>query len=158
MPVIGFDMGGTSTDVSRFAGEFEHVFETTTAGRKTSSLHFTSHFTLPHFTSLHFTLHHFTSLHFASLHFTSLCITSLHISLHFTLHHFISSLHFSFLLSSHLISLHLSLLLSICCISRSHNPESSARHQHRGGRRRIATVFQEQDFCGGTGERGGTSR
>ena len=32
MPVIGFDMGGTSTDVSRFAGEFEHVFETTTAG------------------------------------------------------------------------------------------------------------------------------
>ncbi|GFR70176.1 5-oxoprolinase-like [Elysia marginata] len=32
VPVIGFDMGGTSTDVSRFAGEFEHVFETTTAG------------------------------------------------------------------------------------------------------------------------------
>ena len=31
-PVIGFDMGGTSTDVSRYAGEFEHVFETTTAG------------------------------------------------------------------------------------------------------------------------------
>ncbi|KAL9974393.1 hypothetical protein ACROYT_G011417 [Oculina patagonica] len=31
-PVIGFDMGGTSTDVSRFAGQFEHVFETTTAG------------------------------------------------------------------------------------------------------------------------------
>lgn len=31
-PVIGFDMGGTSTDVSRFAGTFEHVFETTTAG------------------------------------------------------------------------------------------------------------------------------
>jgi len=30
--VIGFDMGGTSTDVSRFAGEFDHVFETTTAG------------------------------------------------------------------------------------------------------------------------------
>jgi 5-oxoprolinase (ATP-hydrolysing) len=25
-------MGGTSTDVSRYAGEFEHVFETTTAG------------------------------------------------------------------------------------------------------------------------------
>jgi len=25
-------MGGTSTDVSRFAGQFEHVFETTTAG------------------------------------------------------------------------------------------------------------------------------
>lgn len=24
-PVIGFDMGGTSTDVSRFAGEYEHV-------------------------------------------------------------------------------------------------------------------------------------
>lgn len=29
---IGFDMGGTSTDVSRFAGAYEHVFETTTAG------------------------------------------------------------------------------------------------------------------------------
>lgn len=31
-PVIGFDMGGTSTDVSRFDGHYEHVFETTTAG------------------------------------------------------------------------------------------------------------------------------
>uniref|UniRef100_A0A5G2QF41 5-oxoprolinase, ATP-hydrolysing n=1 Tax=Sus scrofa TaxID=9823 RepID=A0A5G2QF41_PIG len=31
-PVIGFDMGGTSTDVSRYAGEFEHVFESSTAG------------------------------------------------------------------------------------------------------------------------------
>lgn len=31
-PVIGFDMGGTSTDVSRFDGHLEHVFETTTAG------------------------------------------------------------------------------------------------------------------------------
>ncbi|CAH0057999.1 unnamed protein product [Clonostachys solani] len=31
-PLIGFDMGGTSTDVSRYAGKFEHVFETTTAG------------------------------------------------------------------------------------------------------------------------------
>jgi 5-oxoprolinase (ATP-hydrolysing) len=30
--VIGFDMGGTSTDVSRFDGRFEQVFETTTAG------------------------------------------------------------------------------------------------------------------------------
>eukprot|EP00741_Cyanophora_paradoxa_P015448 tig00020892_g14911.t1 len=30
--VIGFDMGGTSTDVSRFAGRFEHVFDTETAG------------------------------------------------------------------------------------------------------------------------------
>ncbi|CAM9615814.1 unnamed protein product, partial [Sphacelaria rigidula] len=30
--VIGFDMGGTSTDVSRFAGTYEHVFETVTAG------------------------------------------------------------------------------------------------------------------------------
>lgn len=29
---IGFDMGGTSTDVSRYAGHFEHVFETVTAG------------------------------------------------------------------------------------------------------------------------------
>lgn len=31
-PVIGFDMGGTSTDVSRYAGTYDHVFETTTAG------------------------------------------------------------------------------------------------------------------------------
>uniref|UniRef100_A0A6Q2XRM8 5-oxoprolinase, ATP-hydrolysing n=1 Tax=Esox lucius TaxID=8010 RepID=A0A6Q2XRM8_ESOLU len=31
-PVIGFDMGGTSTDVSRYAGQFEHVFEAATAG------------------------------------------------------------------------------------------------------------------------------
>ena len=31
-PIIGFDMGGTSTDVSRFSTEFEHTFETTTAG------------------------------------------------------------------------------------------------------------------------------
>ena len=31
-PVIGFDMGGTSTDVSRYAGEYELVFETTTGG------------------------------------------------------------------------------------------------------------------------------
>ncbi|KAJ3250205.1 hypothetical protein HDU77_006899 [Chytriomyces hyalinus] len=30
--VIGFDMGGTSTDVSRYAGRYDHVFETTTAG------------------------------------------------------------------------------------------------------------------------------
>jgi 5-oxoprolinase (ATP-hydrolysing) len=32
LQVIGFDMGGTSTDVSRYAGEYEHVFESTTAG------------------------------------------------------------------------------------------------------------------------------
>ena len=31
-PLVGFDMGGTSTDVSRFGGTFDHVFETTTAG------------------------------------------------------------------------------------------------------------------------------
>ncbi len=30
--IIGFDMGGTSTDVSRFAGTYEHVFESVTAG------------------------------------------------------------------------------------------------------------------------------
>ncbi len=29
---IGFDMGGTSTDVTRYAGHFERVFETVTAG------------------------------------------------------------------------------------------------------------------------------
>ena len=31
-PIIGFDMGGTSTDVSRYDGKYEHVFETITAG------------------------------------------------------------------------------------------------------------------------------
>lgn len=31
-PVVGFDMGGTSTDVSRYGGSLEHVFETVTAG------------------------------------------------------------------------------------------------------------------------------
>jgi 5-oxoprolinase (ATP-hydrolysing) len=30
--VIGFDMGGTSTDVSHFAGEYERIFETEVAG------------------------------------------------------------------------------------------------------------------------------
>src|SRR6476660_10622661 len=30
--VIGFDMGGTSTDVSHVAGEFERAFETQVAG------------------------------------------------------------------------------------------------------------------------------
>jgi 5-oxoprolinase (ATP-hydrolysing) len=32
VPVIGFDMGGTSTDVSRYDGHYAHVFETTIAG------------------------------------------------------------------------------------------------------------------------------
>lgn len=31
-PLIGFDMGGTSTDVSRYAGHYEHVLETQIAG------------------------------------------------------------------------------------------------------------------------------
>jgi len=31
-PVIGFDMGGTSTDVSRYGGEYDLTFETKTAG------------------------------------------------------------------------------------------------------------------------------
>eukprot|EP00002_Diphylleia_rotans_P021998 TRINITY_DN4298_c0_g1_i3.p1 TRINITY_DN4298_c0_g1~~TRINITY_DN4298_c0_g1_i3.p1 ORF type:complete len:1178 (+),score=228.16 TRINITY_DN4298_c0_g1_i3:265-3798(+) len=31
-PVIGFDMGGTSTDVSRYGGRYEHVYETNVAG------------------------------------------------------------------------------------------------------------------------------
>ena len=31
-PIIGFDMGGTSTDVSRFSGEFELTFESVVAG------------------------------------------------------------------------------------------------------------------------------
>ncbi|PYH93099.1 5-oxoprolinase [Aspergillus ellipticus CBS 707.79] len=32
VPLIGFDMGGTSTDVSRYDGALDHIFETTTAG------------------------------------------------------------------------------------------------------------------------------
>lgn len=33
IPLLGFDMGGTSTDVSRYGnGKLEHIFETTTAG------------------------------------------------------------------------------------------------------------------------------
>jgi len=32
LQMIGFDMGGTSTDVSRYAGEYEHVFDSTIAG------------------------------------------------------------------------------------------------------------------------------
>jgi len=31
-PVIGFDMGGTSTDVSRYGGDYEFIHETETAG------------------------------------------------------------------------------------------------------------------------------
>ncbi|PRQ72198.1 5-oxoprolinase [Rhodotorula toruloides] len=31
-PICGYDMGGTSTDVSRFDGRFEKTYETTTAG------------------------------------------------------------------------------------------------------------------------------
>ncbi|ETN44794.1 uncharacterized protein HMPREF1541_09669 [Cyphellophora europaea CBS 101466] len=30
-PVLGFDMGGTSTDVARYAGSLEHIFESTIA-------------------------------------------------------------------------------------------------------------------------------
>lgn len=32
VPLIGFDMGGTSTDVSRYDDRYEHVIESTTAG------------------------------------------------------------------------------------------------------------------------------
>lgn len=32
IPIIGLDVGGTSTDCSRFDGKYDHVFETTTAG------------------------------------------------------------------------------------------------------------------------------
>ncbi|OMJ22197.1 hypothetical protein AYI69_g5478 [Smittium culicis] len=32
IPVIGLDIGGTSTDVSRYSGQLEHVFETSIAG------------------------------------------------------------------------------------------------------------------------------
>jgi 5-oxoprolinase (ATP-hydrolysing) len=30
LPVIGFDMGGTSTDVSRYSGQYSHVYDTGT--------------------------------------------------------------------------------------------------------------------------------
>ena len=43
--VIGFDMGGTSTDVSRYAGTYEHVFESTTAGAR--HVHFKAAFHVP---------------------------------------------------------------------------------------------------------------
>ena len=36
-PLIAVDMGGTSTDVSRYAGKLEHVFETTTAEGKSDT-------------------------------------------------------------------------------------------------------------------------
>lgn len=32
LPLIGFDMGGTSTDISRYDGRWTHIFETVTAG------------------------------------------------------------------------------------------------------------------------------
>ncbi len=35
--VIGFDMGGTSTDVSHYCGEYERVYESTIAGTRLSS-------------------------------------------------------------------------------------------------------------------------
>ena len=38
LQLIGFDMGGTSTDVSRFAGSYEHVFEATLAGKRSANL------------------------------------------------------------------------------------------------------------------------
>jgi 5-oxoprolinase (ATP-hydrolysing) len=31
-PVIGFDMGGTSTDVSKYDGSYDHIFENHIAG------------------------------------------------------------------------------------------------------------------------------
>ncbi|ORY66563.1 Hydantoinase B/oxoprolinase-domain-containing protein [Pseudomassariella vexata] len=36
-PIIGFDMGGTSTDVSRYDGKYDHLTETTIAGRTIST-------------------------------------------------------------------------------------------------------------------------
>lgn len=36
-PVIGFDMGGTSTDVSRYDGRFDYLTESTIAGRNIST-------------------------------------------------------------------------------------------------------------------------
>jgi len=49
LQMIGFDMGGTSTDVSRFAGEYEHVFDSTIAGRppSPSSIHRPLTLTIP---------------------------------------------------------------------------------------------------------------
>ncbi|EAT87939.2 hypothetical protein SNOG_04179 [Parastagonospora nodorum SN15] len=36
-PIIGFDMGGTSTDVSRYDGKFDYLAESTIAGRNVST-------------------------------------------------------------------------------------------------------------------------
>ncbi|KAK6193882.1 hypothetical protein LQW54_012011 [Pestalotiopsis sp. IQ-011] len=36
VPIIGFDMGGTSTDISRYDGKYDYLFETTIAGRTIS--------------------------------------------------------------------------------------------------------------------------
>jgi 5-oxoprolinase (ATP-hydrolysing) len=36
-PIIGFDMGGTSTDVSRYDGKFDYLMESTIAGRNIST-------------------------------------------------------------------------------------------------------------------------
>ncbi|KAJ4315266.1 hypothetical protein N0V94_006031 [Neodidymelliopsis sp. IMI 364377] len=36
-PIIGFDMGGTSTDVSRYDGKFDYLTESTIAGRNIST-------------------------------------------------------------------------------------------------------------------------
>jgi 5-oxoprolinase (ATP-hydrolysing) len=36
-PIIGFDMGGTSTDVSRYDGKFDYLMENTIAGRNIST-------------------------------------------------------------------------------------------------------------------------
>ncbi|KIR74928.1 cytoplasmic protein [Cryptococcus deuterogattii CA1014] len=38
IPIIGLDVGGTSTDVSRYAGHYESVYETTTAGISINTL------------------------------------------------------------------------------------------------------------------------
>src|SRR4029453_18119075 len=40
--VIGFDMGGTSTDVSHYAGELEREFETQVAGVRMAAPKFSS--------------------------------------------------------------------------------------------------------------------
>lgn len=65
-------MGGTSTDVSRYAGSYEHVYESTTAGVtiQSAQVHISrTLFLTPSFTKLpipfyHFTFHQFTNYPF----------------------------------------------------------------------------------------------
>ncbi len=73
--VIGFDMGGTSTDVSRYNGVFEHIFENTTAGITIQApqldINVSPSLIKP---STCFPLHHHAELHLTVFFFCSICM------------------------------------------------------------------------------------